>query len=262
MPESSAHIERELTPKPIFRPAAGAVLLHLLLFGSIIGYGLVHGLFSHNQWGGPGGGAIQVKLVASALPLPADQPPNENVLATDKPSPAPEAPEPKPETKAKQIDQSAIPIADKKAKEQPKAVQHSTAKPTKAAPDNRAHYGEQAGSSMPRALNQNAGSGPTSINEGDFGSRFGWYVNQINAKMAQSWYKAEVDPRTPKGARVYLTFTISRAGAPSDVVIDRSSGSGTLDRSCQRGAQRVDSFGPLPAAYGQSTLKVSYYCEY
>ena len=59
-----------------------------------------------------------------------------------------------------------------------------------------------------------------------------------------------------------LIFTIHKDGSPSDVQLDRSSGSPTLDRSCQRGVQRVDTFGPLPAAYNQSTLKVSYYCEY
>jgi hypothetical protein len=28
------------------------------------------------------------------------------------------------------------------------------------------------------------------------------------------------------------------------------------------GVQRVDTFGQLPPNYNQSTLKVSYYCEY
>ena len=30
----------------------------------------------------------------------------------------------------------------------------------------------------------------------------------------------------------------------------------------QRGVQRVDTFGTLPSAYNQNSLKVSYYCEY
>ena len=87
-------------------------------------------------------------------------------------------------------------------------------------------------------------------------------MDQINRKMANSWFKQEVDPRTPKGARVYLVFTINRDGSPAAVQLDRSSGSPTLDRSCMRGVQRVDTFGSLPPAYNQSTLKVSYYCEY
>jgi protein TonB len=100
------------------------------------------------------------------------------------------------------------------------------------------------------------------VGDNDFASRFGWYVDQINRKMANSWYKQEVDPHTPRGARVYLVFTIHKDGSPSDVQLDRSSGSATLDRSCQRGVQRVDTFGTLPSAYNQNSLKVSYYCEY
>ena len=61
---------------------------------------------------------------------------------------------------------------------------------------------------------------------------------------------------------MYLIFTIHRDGSVSDLQVDRSSGSPTLDRSCQRGVQRVDTFGALPPAYRQNTLKVSYYCEY
>ena len=80
--------------------------------------------------------------------------------------------------------------------------------------------------------------------------------------MADNWNKAQVDPRTPKGTRVYLVFAIHRDGTPSNLQLDRSSGSPTLDISCERAVQRVDTFGNLPPAYNQSTLKVSYYCEY
>jgi protein TonB len=161
------------------------------------------------------------------------------------------------------VDESAIPISGKQAKPQqetaPKTAQHQP-QPQQ---DNVAKYGEQAGSSMPRSMQlQGFSSGQTTLSDGDFGTRFGWYVDNLNRKMATSWYKAEVDPHTPRGARVYLTFTVNRAGSPFDVQIDRSSGSATLDRSCQRGVQRVDTFGQLPSAYNQSTLKVSYYCEY
>ncbi len=250
-------LEQELTPEPIFRPAAGSILLHSALVGCLVFYAFLNGLFHHNSWGGGGaGGAMEVNLVSSAIPLPQDHPPNENVLATETPSEAPAEQQPK----AKQaVDETAIPIVGKHKKPQPQTVQkNQQQQPT---PTNRAQYGEQAGSSMPRVM-QNGPPGPTVVGDGDFGSRFGWYVSQINAKMASSWYKGEVDPRTPKGARVYLVFTIRHDGSPTDVTIDRSSGSVTLDRSCMRGVQRVDTFGILPQGYNQSTLKVSYYCEY
>jgi protein TonB len=257
--KSNERLERELAREPLAKPAMGSLALHGGLVGALVLYGIVGGFLHHNQWGDAGaGGAIQVNLVSNALPLPSDQPPNKNVLATETPSQAPAEATPK----AKQaVDEKALAISGKqvqpKQQTAPKTQQHQP--PTQ---NTRAQYGEQASNSMPRVMQQSGSNGPASINVGDFGSRFGWYVDGINRKMSASWYKAEVDPRTPRGARVFLTFTIHRDGSPSDVQIDRSSGSYTLDNSCKRGVQRVDTFGNLPPAYNSSTLKVSYYCEF
>lgn len=255
------HLERELAGEPIAAPATGSIVLHAGLTIAIVLYYVLGGYFHSNIWGGSAaGGAIRVNIT-SALPLPSDQPINENVLATEKPSPAPEIPQPKAESKT--IDMSAVPIPGKKEKVKPQPVPKASPKQQPIQQDNRARYGEQAGSSMPRAITgQTTTVGPTSVSEGDFGSRFPWYVDGINRKMSQSWNKSEVDPRTPKGARVFLTYTIHRDGSPADVQVDRSSGSSTLDRSCIRGVQRVETFGNLPPGYNSSTLKVSYYCEY
>lgn len=254
-------LDRELAGEPVVMPATGSIVLHAGLTLAIVLYYILGGFFHSNIWGGSAaGGAIHVN-VTSAIPLPADQPINENVLATDKPSPAPEIAQPK--EQAKNLDLSAVPIPGKKEKTKPQPIPRNPPKQQQVAQDNRAHYGEQTGSSMPRAITgQTTTAGPTSIAEGDFGSRFPWYVDAINRKMSLNWNKNEVDPRTPKGARVYLTYSIHRDGTPGDVQIDKSSGSPTLDRSCVRGVQRVDTFGNLPSGYNSSTLKVSYYCEY
>jgi protein TonB len=259
--EGDTHLEQELTPEPIFAPATGSILLHGALFGGLLVYGILGGFFHHNFWGSKeAGGAIQVSLVSSALPLPADHPPNENVLSTETPSEAPAPPAPK--TK-EAVDDKAIAISGKQKPKQQEAAVRTPPHAPMPKQDNRAAYGEQAGSSTPRALQpQNAANGPVSVNDGDFGTRFGWYVDGIVRKMATSWNKGEVDPKTPKGTRVYLLFTVHRDGTPTDVTIDKASASATLNNSCRRGVQRVDSFGQLPASYNQSTLKVSYYCEY
>jgi periplasmic protein TonB len=260
--EGDERLERELTGEPVALHATGSIVLHVGLAGVIILYGIIGGFFHSNIWGGAAaGGAIRVNLVSSALPLPSDQPPNQNVLATEKPSQAPALPTPK---AAPTVDEKAIPILGKPKEEKPKPLPAPKTPPkVPPKPDNRAQYGEQAASSMPRAVQgQTTTTGPTSVSEGDFGSKFPWYVDNINRKMSQSWNKFEVDPHTPKGARVFLVFTIHRDGTPADVLVDRSSGSSTLDRSCMRGAQRVDTFGNLPAGYNSSSLKVSYYCEY
>jgi protein TonB len=258
--EGGEQLERELKPEPYIGPAAGSLGLHLALAALLAYSGWVMGIFHHGEWGGPGAaGSMQVNLVSSALPLPAEQM-NQNVLATETPSQAPAAPSPK---EQHHEDETAIPIASKSAKttpkpqNTPKTQQHQ--QPTKQ--QNLAQYGEQAGSMMPRQT-QFGNGGPATVGDGNFASLYGWYVDQINRKMNQSWYKGEVDPRTPKGTRVYLIFTVHRDGSVSDLQLDRSSGSPTLDQSCKRGVQRVDTFGNLPAAYNQSTLRVGYYCEY
>jgi periplasmic protein TonB len=260
--EANEHLERELAPEPIAGPAAGALLLHGLLLAAFVSYGLVSGLFTHNLWGNQGsGGAMQVNIVSNAIPLPNNQPMNKNVLTTETPSPAPAPPSPKEEH---QIDKDAIPILGKqlikpKEKTVPKTQQHQP--PPKQ--QNLAQYGEQNGTNIPRETQpQMSSNGPTTVGDNSFASRFGWYVNQINSKMATTWNKFEVDQRTPRGARVFIVFMINRDGSPSRVQLDRSSGSPTLDTSCLRAAQRVDTFGALPSAYNQSTLMVSYYCEY
>jgi len=258
--EGAGHLEEELTPDPVMAPAAGSIVLHLVLAAAIVLYGVIGGFFHHGLWGSPGtGGAIQVNLVSSALPLPSNQPVNQNVLATEKPSEAPAPPQPK----AKQTeDETAIPIAGKQKKPEHETAPKIPPKQQQPTPNTRAAYGEQAGSSMPRTAQPSLTAGPTTVNNGDFGSRFGWYVQGISTKMSQNWYKALVDPSTPRGARSYIDFTISRDGSVANPKIERSSGSSTLDRSCVDAARRVDTFGPLPTGYNQSTLLVSYYCEY
>ena len=238
-------------------PAAGSLLLHGGLVAALLAYGLIAGLIHHHFWGSAGGsGAIQVNMV-SALPLPSDQLPNENVLATDTPSQAPA----EPATKTKHaVDDSTLAIADKQKKPKQNTRKTPQHEPQ---PDNLARYGEQSGSSMARSMQpQGFSSGQTTVSDGDFGSRFGWYVDNLNRKMASNYYKPEVDPHTPRGTRATIQFAIHRDGSASDVQMNQSSGSSTLDRACLRAAQRVDTFGPLPAQYNQSILMATYYCEY
>jgi protein TonB len=251
-------LERELTPEPMAGPAAGSLLLHGALVGCLLTYGLLAGLFHHNVWGNQGiGGAIQVNLTAS-LPLPSDQPLNQNVLATETPSQAPAEPAPK----AKQaVDESALAISGKQKKPERQTTRKTPQHQPQA--DNLAQYGEQAGSSMARSMpSPGYTSGQTTVSDSDFGTRFGWYVDAMNRRMASSWYKPEVDAQTPKGARAYIQFTIHRDGSVSNVQMSQNSGSQTLDRSCMRAAQRVDTFGALPPQYSPSTVMTSYYCEY
>jgi protein TonB len=253
---------RGLGRQPLAGPAAGSVLLHAGLAGALVLYGIVGGFFKHNLWGSPGtGGAIQVSLVSSALPLPADQAPNENVLTTEKPSQAPAAPSPKDK---EMVDDSAIAISGKEVKPQeettPKTQPHQPTPKT----NDLAQFGEQSGSQMARATQSQAtpAVAPVSITNSDFGSRFGWYEEVIRRKVDQNWNKPEVDPRTAKGSVAEIYFRINRQGNPSSFKINKASGSSTLDQSCLRATQRVDTFGALPPQSNDQWLDVTYDCTY
>ena len=246
---------------------AKSLLLHLLAAGALLAYGYVHGFFQGSSWGqnSTAEGAIQATLVSSAaLPLPQDHPPTDNVLATDTPSPAPMLDQ----QKAASVPlPEAVPIPEKEKPLKRQAKVKTPAPPLRQPPpklQHKAEYGEAAPANTARAQAQTeaAVNAPAAVTGGDFGLRFGWYVEVITRKVAQNWYTQEVQPGTPAGAKVYIRFTVARDGSVRNISIAASSGYASLDSSCLHAVQRVDSFGALPAGYNESSLDVSYYCSY
>src|SRR5580704_4989885 len=211
-------------PDGIASPFFQSTLMHGLIVGALIGYGYLHNMFHGSEWGANNfqQGAIQATLVSTAaLPLPQDHPPTDNVLATEAPSVAPALEEQKQEPIPLP---DALPIPEKKApppKPEPKPLpkappQHEP--PPK--PQNKANYGEAAPANVPRATAaNNAANSPIAQTGGDFGSRFGWYVDVIKRKVAQDWYLQEVEPSTPAGATVFVQFTVARDGSPGSITL-------------------------------------------
>ena len=278
MPLSTHGFDQE----PIGKPTLGSIVLHVAIFGSLVVYAVIQAHIHGNAWGNNRDvqGAIQATMVTSApaIPLPQDQKPTDNVLATETPSPAPTPPAPK--TEETDV-QDSIPIPEKqplKTKLTPKKqveqkqevkqpIQHVPLVPAPLHPQqqvkpDRAYMGEQTAAAIPRSMTQQAApAAQVNVQGGNFGSMYPWYVDLIKRRTAQNWYLQEVDPGTPPSSRVYITFQLSRTGAPSQVQVQKSSGSPTLDSSCLRAVQRVDSYGPLPNGYNGSSLLVQYYCE-
>lgn len=258
--EGDEQLDRELAPERVFAPAMGSLLLHGGIVGLAALYVVMIGLFHPTIWGSPGqGGVMRANLVTSPMPLPTREQPNQNVLTTETPSKAPALPT----QKAQQLeDLKAIPIQGKKVKPKKETVRKTPKVQPTPPRQNVARYGEQSGSFMQRSIQTPGTSGPTSIQNGDFGTMYPWYVQQINNRMAQNWYRSEVNPATPKGSRAYITFMITRYGIAENPRLAQSSGSSTLDYSCLHAVQRVQSFPPLPPGYNGSILGVTYYCEY
>ena len=108
----------------------------------------------------------------------------------------------------------------------------------------------------------NAANSTISQTGGDLGSHFGWYVDVIKRKVAQDWYLQEVEPGTPVGATVFVQFTVARDGSPSNITLATPSSSPSLNSSCLHAVPRVDTLGPLPAGYNESSLNVLYHCTF
>jgi periplasmic protein TonB len=222
--------------------------LHGTVAALIVGWAF----FFHGRtvnWGenASNAGAIQATMVSS-IPLPPTQRTlDTGVLTSEAPSPAPvtakEKTEPPPSPKEIAIPEKIKPpkIADKPTPAPPKHVQPITPPPDKAV------TGETAGIRIAQStLPTKNGTSSVSIQDRSFGERYAYYVNIVNAKVSQNWYKSEADPIASMDKSTTILFDIDHDGVPSNVRVETRSGSPSLDLSAQRAVQRVDGFGPLP----------------
>ena len=201
--------------------------------------------------------------LVSNVPLPAANSQTQNVVANE--SKGITKSQPKPEEK---IEPDAIEIQGKNSKIKPKKLATPTKEKPKPVPEeqtNQAAFGEGGPVSGPygsfSAGGAKGGFGVTG-GGGDFGTRFGWYVQIIQKKISENWLKYEVDPKVNGGQRVYITFDVARDGHPMNVRVEQSSGVPSLDVSATRALQRIDTFGPLPPEYGGSKISVEYWFDY
>jgi protein TonB len=246
------------------------------------------------SWGSRGSGAsageaMNARLV-SGIPLPPNpRAKPKNVLATENKGLSRSVPAPKVKPRE---DPEAIALAEKQAKLR-KALEKikkqkelataappkqavppppvatpspSTLPPPKPAPeDNTVPYGEGGPAAGPyTTVTAGTGAGGLKFGEGgtgNFGSRFGWYADVVARKVHEAW-QSEVNPNVISAKRVYILFDISRKGAPSKVRIEQSSGVPSLDQSAVRAIRRIDTFGPLPAAYKGSSISVEFWFDY
>jgi protein TonB len=224
-------------------------VLHGLVAAAIVGGAL---FFHHrtSNWGenASNAGAIQATMVSS-IPLPPTQRTlDTGVLTSEAPSPAPvvtkEKTEPPPSPKEVAIPEKItkpIKTAEKPTPAPPKHIQPITPPPTKAV------TGETAGIRIAQStMELKNGTSSVSIQDRSFGERYAYYVNIVNSKVSQNWYKAEADPLASMDKSATIIFDIDRDGVPSNARVETRSGSPSLDLSALRAVQRVDGFGPLP----------------
>ncbi len=247
-------------------PLIGSCVLHagiiaLALFGYLIPSS------RGESWGGTegGGGAMSATLVTS-VPLPAQQAPTENVLANE--SKGLSQSEPKEEPKVEEP--TAIPIPDRDAKKKNEKRESTQKKEppkqvAKAQQDNQIPFGQGGPVSGPYgSFTSGATKGGFGFQggNGDFGSRYAYYVDIVRRKTSENWLKYEIDPRINDARRVYIYFDITRSGQPVNIKVEQSSGIPSLDQSAVRALQRIDTFGPLPSGYNGNYVSVEFWFDY
>lgn len=238
-------------------PLAWSAALHGAFFGGLVLYAAVVGSLHGTSWGGSvtGGDAMSVTLVSrAAVPLPPPSEESQNVVASESKGLSESEKRP-PETGA-----IAIPEQPKK----PEPVQRKTVQ-EKPPPPNQVPFGQGGPVSGPYGVfNANGAKGGLSLTGGggDFGSRYGWYVDVVRRKVSENWLKYEVDPSINSARRVYITFEITRSGEPVNIQLSQSSGIPSLDQSAVRALQRIDTFGSLPPDYSGSRVAVEFWFDY
>jgi len=242
----------------------GSVALHCALFALAL-FGYLIPSSRGESWGGTegGGGAMSATLVSS-IPLPSPQTEQQNVLANESKGLSQSPPKETPKEEPK-----AIPIPEREARKQgPRESAQKKEPPkqvAKAEPDNVVPYGQGGPVSGPYgSFTSGATKGGFGFQggQGDFGSRFAYYVDVVRRKVSDNWMKYEVDPRINDARRVYIYFEINRSGQPSNIRVEQSSGIPSLDQSAVRALQRIDTFGPLPAGYNGNYVAVEFWFDY
>jgi protein TonB len=115
-------------------------------------------------------------------------------------------------------------------------------------PDSRKATTGEAATQLPQSIAQvTHGTATLTVQNRTFGDRYAYYLEGVGRTVSQNWFTQEIDPRTPVGRSVTITFDIQRDGTPTNIRIQTPSGVQSLDASALHALQRVDNFSPLPA---------------
>ncbi len=235
------------------------LLLLLAAAYSILGLNWA-GEKSGKNWGE--GGAVRVNAVASlpGVPLPTPALATENTLATQNPGLYRTETEPKlqPPPEAKEIPKFKESVAQERPLRVNKRIQTQ-----QAVPDNAVPYGLGGKPSMNyNQFTNSAGQGGLSFGEGNFGDRFGWYVDAVRNRISGNWLLATISPNILTAPRVFVHFDILREGTVTNVEVTQPSGNPEIDRSAVRAVLASNPLGPLPPGYSGNKVSVEFFFDF
>jgi TonB family protein len=238
-----------------------SVTAHVVLFGSLT----ISNFLSHRGevWGGPGGGAVTVGLVAGirgiALPRP-------EAMSTSRVVDESRGLY-KSEPKAKALEEAAAKIPEFEKNKQQKYVtrpsrvlEDTTPPPTGAIP-----YGQGGTPAMPYTQ-FSAGGSQGGLNfggpGGEFAGHFPWYVDAVRRRISSNWIQSYVDPTVRWAPRAVISFQVQRDGTILNIQILKSSGNDAVDRSAVRAIRESSPLERLPSEYNGNYVMVEFWFEF
>jgi TonB family protein len=252
--------QRESIRKPFVASLAlhGAVFTAIALSTSLGERGRV-------LWGTPralGGGSSVGITPVRQIPLPFRAGAS-NPLANDTESRVPRPPKPELERQAKPAPPEAIALRGRKkpAAESPAARRRQTFASREPQRPNQLYSGAGQALSSPMFGAQTGTGGVGMGPGGAFGSRFGWYRDLLEQRVAQKWRTDEVDPRLQTAPPVIVAFDLLRNGSIRDTRVLQSSGNLALDRSAQRAIYEASPFPSLPPEYDREAARIEFWFQ-
>jgi protein TonB len=242
---------------------AASIAFHVALVLAAVVYAWVG--FHHGPgWGNPWdkGTATQVNVVSSlpGVPLPAPLEQTPSTLRDENPGLYKTQPQPKevPPPGALEIPKFKDAISQKPVIRVNKRIQKEVPAP----PANAIPFGNQGQAALDYGQFVIGSSrGGIAIESGNFGTRYGWYVQAVKNRVSSNWLLAMISPDITSARRVYVEFKILRDGTITNVKLTQSSGYAEVDRSALRAIDASNPLAPLPSDYRGNSVTVSFYFD-
>lgn len=242
---------------------AASIALHTGLFLSAIVYGWLG--FHHGPgWGNPWakGTATQVNVVSSlpGIPLPAPMEQTRSTLRDENPGLYKTQLQPKemPPPDALEIPKFKDAIHLKPAIRINKRIQKEAPIP----PPNAIPFGNQGQAAIDYGQFVIGSSrGGIAIEDGNFGTQYGWYVQAVKNRVSSNWLLSMISPNITAARRVYVEFQILKDGTITGARLTQSSGYEEVDRSALRAIEASNPLAPLPSNYRGNSVTVSFYFD-
>jgi protein TonB len=101
------------------------------------------------------------------------------------------------------------------------------------------------------------GAGGVGVGAGTaFGTRFGWYQQLLQQKIAEKWRTQDVDVSLQSAPLVIVSFDIVKDGTIRRFTYLQKSGNYSLDMSARKAVEDAAPFPALPDGYDKSTAQV------